>query len=96
MSMHRRLAHAKARALRATGAAAAWALRQRAGRGYRPGVTVMTVNWNSLPYLAPMLDATRAMSPADTEIVVVDNGSTDGSLEYLARAVRRARSSASR
>lgn len=62
-------------------------------RAYRPGVTVLTVNWNSLAFLRPMLDLTRAMSPPDTEILVVDNGSTDGSVEYLRerRDVRLAR-----
>lgn len=43
----------------------------------------MTVNWNTLPFLRPMLDVTKAMSPAGTEIIVIDNGSTDGSVEYL-------------
>ena len=69
--------------MRAAGAAGAWALRQRPVRAYRPGVTVLTVNWNSLPFLQPMLDVIRAMSPPDTEILVVDNGSTDGSVEHL-------------
>ncbi len=83
MSMRRRVGALKGRAVRATGAAAAWALRQRPVRSYRPGVTVITVNWNSLSFLRPMLDATQAMSPPGTEILVVDNGSTDGSVEYL-------------
>jgi glycosyltransferase involved in cell wall biosynthesis len=83
MSMQRRVGAAKGAALRAAGAAAAWALRQRPVRTYRPGITVITVNWNSLPFLRSMLDATRAMSPPGTEILVVDNGSTDGSVEYL-------------
>ncbi|MDO8392266.1 MAG: glycosyltransferase [Actinomycetota bacterium] len=67
--------------------------RNRSATDYRPGVTVVTVNWNSLPFLSVMLDATRAMSPPDTEILVVDNGSTDGSRDYLAtrRDVRVAR-----
>lgn len=83
MSLRRRVGALKGRAVRATGATAAWALRQRPVRSYRPGVTVITVNWNSLTFLRSMLDATRAMSPPDTEILVVDNGSTDGSVEYL-------------
>ena len=44
---------------------------------------MVTVNWNSLPFLRVMLDATRAMSPPDTEILVVDNDSSDGSGDYL-------------
>jgi cellulose synthase/poly-beta-1,6-N-acetylglucosamine synthase-like glycosyltransferase len=51
---------------------------------YRTGTTVVTVNWNSLPYLRAMLAATRGASPADVEFLVVDNGSSDGSREWLA------------
>lgn len=47
----------------------------------------MTVNWNSLSFLRGMLEATRAMSPPDTEMLVVDNGSSDGSVAYLASRV---------
>jgi glycosyltransferase involved in cell wall biosynthesis len=50
---------------------------------YRPGTTVITVNWNSLSFLSGMVTATRAMSPADIELLVVDNASTDGSREWL-------------
>jgi len=84
VSLARGLASTKGKAVRLGGATAAWALRQRPRTSYRPGITVLTVNWNSLPFLGPMLDVTRSMSPADVEIVVVDNASTDGSLEYLA------------
>ena len=52
--------------------------------GYVSGTTVLTVNWNSLPFLRPMVAATRANSPLDTRILVVDNHSTDGSREWLA------------
>jgi glycosyltransferase involved in cell wall biosynthesis len=45
---------------------------------------VLTVNWNSLPYLRVMLEATRHLSPPETRLLVVDNGSTDGSISYLA------------
>ncbi len=46
---------------------------------------MVTVTWNSLPYLRRTLDAVRAMSAVDTEILVVDNGSSDGTREYLTR-----------
>lgn len=82
MSARRRLAAAKGRAVRGVGATVAWALRHRRVT-YRPGTTVLTVNWNSLPFLRSMLEATRSMSPPGTEILVVDNGSSDGSHEYL-------------
>lgn len=83
MGVSHQLAVAKGRAVRGFGSVAAWALRRRRVDAYRPGVTVMTVNWNSRAFLAPMLAATRAMSPPGTEILVVDNGSTDGSTELL-------------
>lgn len=78
-----RIATLKGRAVRATGAATARALRLRAPRTYRPGVTVVTVNWNSLPYLRSTIEAVRATSPGNTEILVFDNGSSDDSFEYL-------------
>ncbi len=48
--------------------------------------TVLTVNWNTLEYLRIVLDAIARFSPPGTEVVVVDNGSTDGSREFLAQA----------
>lgn len=73
----------KARGVRYAGIAAGAALRARASQPLREGVTVVTVNWNSAHYLERMLQAVRAMSPRDTDIVVVDNGSSDGSREFL-------------
>jgi hypothetical protein len=75
----------KGRALRSGGSAVARARRRTHPSSYRPGTTVMTVSWNSLPFLQRMLAATRAMSPEGTEIVVVDNDSSDGTREYLQR-----------
>jgi glycosyltransferase involved in cell wall biosynthesis len=46
-------------------------------------VTVLLVNWNSLPFARVTLEAVRTMSPPDTEVLVVDNGSSDGSVAYL-------------
>jgi glycosyltransferase involved in cell wall biosynthesis len=74
--------------------AAAWRilvpwLRLRARRRIdrlRPGeVTVVTVNWNSWPYLEVLLGAVRRRSPAGTRILVVDNRSTDESRSRLRR-----------
>jgi glycosyltransferase involved in cell wall biosynthesis len=79
----RAVSAAKGRLVRGAGATLARARRRRSPDTYRPGVTVMTVNWNSLPFLRGMLAATRAMSPANTEVLVVDNGSSDGSIEHL-------------
>src|SRR6478672_4924516 len=63
-------------------------LRRRArGRlaSLHPGeVTVVTVNWNSSPFLGVLLELVRARSPAGTRILVVDNASSDGTRELLA------------
>jgi len=48
-------------------------------------VTVVVTNWNTLPYLAVCLHAIRRFSPPDTSVVVVDNGSRDGSRSFLRR-----------
>jgi glycosyltransferase involved in cell wall biosynthesis len=63
------------------------ALRLRASRlRERPGsCTIAIVNWNSVSFLATVLDAIRRFSPADVEIVVVDNASEDGSRGFLRR-----------
>lgn len=74
----------KGRALRSGGSLVARARRRRVPTMYRPGTTVVTVTWNSLPFLTRMLAATRAMSPEGTRIVVIDNDSSDGTREFLA------------
>ena len=48
------------------------------------GVTVVTVNWNSAPYLQVLLRLVRRHSPPRTQIIVVDNASRDGSRVLLA------------
>jgi GT2 family glycosyltransferase len=49
----------------------------------RPLVSVIVVNWNGLAYLPECLESLARQSYAALEVVVVDNGSTDGSVEYL-------------
>lgn len=56
--------------------------RRRRGRAV-PGVTVVTVSWNSWPQLEVLIDVVRRRSPAATRITVVDNGSRDGTRERL-------------
>ena len=51
--------------------------------GEQPLVSVIVVNWNGLTYLPECLDSLSAQSYAALEVIVVENGSTDGSLEYL-------------
>ena len=77
------MAGAKGRLVRGLGTVVSQARRNPSA--YRPGITVVTVNWNSLPFMELSLRAIRAMSPPSTELLVVDNGSSDGSVEYLRR-----------
>lgn len=58
--------------------------RRRLPRLRKGEVTVVTVNWNSCPYLRVSLRLVRRHSPPSTRIIVVDNGSRDGSRELLA------------
>jgi GT2 family glycosyltransferase len=51
-------------------------------------VSVIVVNWNGIAYLAECLDSVRRQSFSSTEVIVVDNGSTDGSREWLRDAAR--------
>jgi GT2 family glycosyltransferase len=58
----------------------AWATRR---------ASVIIPAWNGRPYLAACLDALEAQEPADFEIIVVDNASTDGSADYVAEKYTR-------
>ena len=49
--------------------------------GQRLGVVVL--NWNGREHLGPCLDSLRQADFDDAFVVVVDNGSRDGSVEYL-------------
>lgn len=51
---------------------------------HTPTVSVVIVNWNGRPLLGPCLDALQRQTWPDFEIVLVDNGSTDGSCEWIA------------
>jgi GT2 family glycosyltransferase len=49
-----------------------------------PGlVSVIIVNWNGARFLATCLAALESQDYRPLEILIVDNGSTDGSVEYL-------------
>ena len=48
-----------------------------------PLVSIIIATWNSKKYLADCLDHLVAQSFQDFEIILVDNGSTDGSLDGL-------------
>lgn len=51
----------------------------------RPRASVIIPNWNGLRLLRPCLDALRRQTVPDAEVIVVDNASTDGSVEALRR-----------
>jgi len=51
----------------------------------KPAVSVIIVNYNGRSYLNNCLGALKTQSFADFEVILVDNGSTDGSLEYIER-----------
>jgi len=46
-------------------------------------VSVIIVNWNGLKHLPDCLESLARQSFRDFEVVLVDNGSSDGSLSYL-------------
>jgi GT2 family glycosyltransferase len=48
-----------------------------------PSTTVVIVSWNSAAYLPRCLDSLSAQTDHDFEVVLVDNGSTDGSLDEV-------------
>jgi len=49
-----------------------------------PTVSIIVVNWNGRAYLRQCLSSLAAQTYPSKEIVVVDNGSTDGSVAWLA------------
>jgi GT2 family glycosyltransferase len=51
--------------------------------GQRPRVTVSLVTYNGLRWLPGCLESLRAQTLVDYELLVLDNGSTDGSREWL-------------
>ena len=61
-------------------------LRARARRRWlNPGAaTIVTVNWNSWEHCAVLIELVERRSPPGTRILVVDNGSVDGSRGRLA------------
>jgi len=53
----------------------------------RPSLSIVIVNWNARAELCRCLAALGGQADEDTEIVVVDNGSTDGSIEAAREAL---------
>lgn len=48
-----------------------------------PLVSIIIVNWNGLKFLHECLPSISAQSYTSFEVIMVDNGSTDGSLEFV-------------
>lgn len=48
-----------------------------------PRVSIIVLNWNGLGYVEECVDSLLGQTWRDFELIVVDNGSTDGSLEVL-------------
>lgn len=46
-------------------------------------VTIIIPNYNGLKFMVPCFNALEAQSDKDFELLVVDNGSTDGSVDWL-------------
>lgn len=46
--------------------------------------SVIVVNYNGLMYMEPLLSSLRRTLPDDSEVILVDNQSTDGSAEFVA------------
>jgi GT2 family glycosyltransferase len=50
-----------------------------------PRVSIVIVNWNGIEVLVPLLESLRGLEYPNVETVVIDNASSDGSAEILAR-----------
>ncbi|GAF96873.1 unnamed protein product, partial [marine sediment metagenome] len=49
-----------------------------------PIISVVVPNWNGEHLLRACLDSLRRQTLSDIEVIVSDDGSTDGSIELLA------------
>jgi glycosyltransferase involved in cell wall biosynthesis len=54
------------------------------GKAEHPTISVVITNYNYRPYVARAVDSAVTQSVKPMEVVVVDDGSTDGSSEYVA------------
>ena len=48
-----------------------------------PHVKILILNWNGIHLLKPCLDSVTAIDYPNYSVVVIDNGSSDGSLEMV-------------
>lgn len=61
------------------------------GNGHSPLVSIIVVNYNGLDTLPACLDSLAVQTYPATELLLIDNGSTDGSLELVRREFPEAR-----
>jgi glycosyltransferase involved in cell wall biosynthesis len=79
-----RLSWGKERAEAAAAASVVRAYRVAAARKpVRDGVTVISVNYHSLPHLRALLDGLERYTTDPIDVLVLDNGSKDGSRDFL-------------
>jgi glycosyltransferase involved in cell wall biosynthesis len=50
-----------------------------------PRVNVVIPNWNGIKWLPGCLESLASQAFTDFDVTLVDNGSTDGSVEWVAR-----------
>ena len=56
------------------------------GSGYLPRLTLVTPVWNKAGYIGRMIASVRSQTFTDWELIIIDDGSSDGSLVEVERA----------
>ena len=56
------------------------------GSGYLPRLTLVTPVWNKAGYIGRMIASVRSQTFTDWELIIIDDGSSDGSLLEVERA----------
>src|SRR4051794_9507325 len=60
--------------------------------GHRtPAVSVIIPSFNAAPYLGQAIESALASGPIEVEVIVIDDGSTDGTAEVLEKFGSRIR-----
>ena len=59
------------------------------GRTNAPLVSVIVINWNGMKFLDACLASLEKQTWESREFILVDNGSTDGSREYMRKWTER-------